>query len=122
MQKRGIKKATTGARKHPGRLTKFVQPPLRNRTKMATKTIARPRTPVPPAGNPPDPTDLLENKLAQLKSLTWVCYGGGVDWFGDRGREHLDNVLWTLGLMAEEAEDLFQQSEKARNEAPGPGR
>ena len=40
---------------------------------MATKTIARPRTPVSPAGNAhEDPANLLENTLAQLEALLWV--------------------------------------------------
>jgi hypothetical protein len=84
---------------------------------MARPTIARPLTPAPsPDRAPQDPTDLLENKLTQLKSLTWACYGGGIDWFNGVGPQHLDNVLWAVADMVGEAEALFQESEKARNE------
>lgn len=41
----------------------------------------------------PSAADLLENKLEQLKSLLWCCYGDGVDWFQGEGPQHLDNVL-----------------------------
>ncbi|SFQ74054.1 hypothetical protein SAMN05216567_13420 [Variovorax sp. OK605] len=84
---------------------------------MANKTIARRRARASSRdGNTQDPTDLLENKLTQLRSMTWLCYGGVVDWFDGKAREHLDTVLWVLADMAEDAEELFQLSEKARNE------
>jgi hypothetical protein len=111
-----VSKATAKVQEHHGRLTKDVQQPLKERTKMATKTIAGRRTPGSSSdGNAQDPTDALENKLAQLKSMTWVCYGGVADWFDGKGPQHLDNVLGALAEMAEDAEELFQLSEKARN-------
>ncbi len=75
------------------------------------------RTPVSPAaaiaaGNAgPSARDLLENKLEQLKSLLWCCYGDGVDWFQGEGPQHLDNVLWIAADLAGEAAALFQRCE-----------
>jgi hypothetical protein len=109
-------KATAGVYDHPDRLTKDVQQPLKDRTKMATKTIAGRPTPESSSdGNAQDPTDALETKLAQLRSMTWVCYAGVEDWFDGKGPQHLDNILCVLAEMAEDAEELFQLSEKARN-------
>lgn len=39
---------------------------------MATKTIARPRTPVASEDNAQHPADLLENTLSQLEALLCV--------------------------------------------------
>ena len=90
---------------------------------MATKTIARPRTPVLPAGRDQaqDPTDLLENTLTQLESLLWVCHGEDIDWCSGDGPRHLDNALWLAAELASKAGELLQLSEKARREAPEPG-
>jgi hypothetical protein len=46
---------------------------------MATKTIARPHTPVASEDNAQDPADLLENTLSQLEALLWVCHGEDID-------------------------------------------
>jgi hypothetical protein len=62
---------------------------------MATKTIARPRTPVASEENAPDPADLLENTLSQLEALLWVCHGGEIDWCSGMG---LDNWTTCFGL------------------------
>ena len=88
---------------------------------MATKTIARPRTPVLPAGHDQDPTDLLENTLTQLESLLWLCHGEDVDWCSGDGPRHLDNALWLAAELARKAGELFQLSEKARRETPETG-
>ncbi|MGF6345809.1 hypothetical protein [Variovorax sp. W2I14] len=88
---------------------------------MATKTIARPRTPVSPTGNDQDPTDLLENTLAQLEALLWICHGEDIDWCSGSGPSHLDNVLWLASDLARKAAALFQLSEKARREALATG-
>lgn len=66
----------------------------------------------PPEG--PSAADLLENKLAQLKSLTWCCYGGGIDWHQGAGPTHLDNVFWLVADLVDEAGELFQQCEGER--------
>jgi hypothetical protein len=57
---------------------------------MATKTIARPRTPVASEDNAQDPADLLENTLAQLEALLWVSHGEDIDWCSGEGL-----VNWT---------------------------
>jgi len=88
---------------------------------MATKTIARPRTPVSPTGNDQDPTDRLENTLAQLEALLWICHGEDIDWCSGNGPAHLDNVLWLASDLARKAGALFQLSEKSRHEAPATG-
>jgi hypothetical protein len=89
---------------------------------MATKTIARPRTPVSPDGTAQDPTDLLEDTLAQLEALLWVCHGEDTDWCSGDGPRQLDNLLWLAAKLAREAGALFQLSEKARsNNAPETG-
>ena len=61
---------------------------------MATKTIARPRTPVASEDNAQDPADLLENTLSQLEALLWACQGEGIDWHNGEGPRQLDNLLW----------------------------
>lgn len=82
---------------------------------MATSTIARPRTPASPDTTcGPTPSDLLENKLAQLNSLLWCCHGDGNRWFEDAGPEHLDNVLWIAAELARDAMGLFQACEVGR--------
>jgi hypothetical protein len=58
---------------------------------MARRIIARPPTryfPTQPTTltDGPSAADLLENKLAQLKSLLWCCYGEGIDWFDGPGQ------------------------------------
>ena len=88
---------------------------------MATKTIARPRTPVSPDGNAQDPSDLLENTLSQLEALLWVCHGEDIDWFSGDGPRQLDNLLWLAAELARKAGELFQLNEKARKEAPATG-
>lgn len=59
----------------------------------------------------PSASDLLENKLEQLKSLLWCCHGDGNRWFEDAGPKHLDNVLWIAAELASEAAELFQRCE-----------
>ena len=85
---------------------------------MATKTIARPRTPVASEDNAQDPADRLENTLSQLEALLlWVCHGEGIDWCSGDGPRRLDNVLWLAADLARKAGELFQLSEKARRAA-----
>jgi hypothetical protein len=85
---------------------------------MATKTIARPRTPVSPEATAPDPADLLETTLSQLEALLWVCHGEDIDWCSGTGPQQLDNLLWLAADMARKAGELFQLSEKARSMRP----
>ncbi|ATA52501.1 hypothetical protein CKY39_04175 [Variovorax boronicumulans] len=84
---------------------------------MATKTIARPRTPVACEDNAQDPADLLENTLSQLEALLWVCHGEDIDWCSGDGPRQLDNLLWLAAELARKAGELFQMSEKARRGA-----
>jgi hypothetical protein len=121
MLMRGIKRRRPGRYQHPDRLTKFVQLPWKERTKMATKTIARPRTPVASEDNAQDPADLLENTLSQLEALLWVCHGEEIDWCSGDGPRRLDNLLWLAAELARKAGELFQMSEKARRGAPETG-
>jgi len=89
---------------------------------MATKTIARPTTPVTSAETAQqDPADLLENTLTQLEALLWVCHGEEIDWCSRDGPRQLNNLLWLAAEMARKAGELFQATEKARREAPGAG-
>ena len=88
---------------------------------MATKTIARRRTPATPAETAPSPADLLENTLSQLEALLWVCHGEGIDWCSGEGPRQLDNLLWLASDLARKAGELFQAHEKARHTAPEPG-
>ena len=81
---------------------------------MASKTIARPRTPVASAETAQDPADLLENTLSQLEALLWVCHGEEIDWCSGDGPRQLDNVLWLAGDLARKASELVQASERAR--------
>jgi hypothetical protein len=94
---------------------------MKDRTKMATKTIARPRTPVASEDNAQDPADRLENTLSQLEALLWVCHGEDIDWCSGEGPRQLDNVLWLAAELARKAGELFQLNEKARYRAPETG-
>ena len=66
----------------------------------------------PPDG--PSAADLLENRLTQLKSLLWCCYGDGIDWFDGAGSKHLDNVFWLIADLVDEAGELHQRCELER--------
>jgi hypothetical protein len=84
---------------------------------MARRTIARPPTPVlpdaPTLTDGPSASDLLENKLAQLKSLLWCCHGEGIDWSGGPAPGHLENVIWIAAEMVDAAVELHQQCASA---------
>uniref|UniRef100_UPI000D35B745 hypothetical protein n=1 Tax=unclassified Variovorax TaxID=663243 RepID=UPI000D35B745 len=94
---------------------------------MASKTIARPRTPVSPEDSAQtqaqaqDPADRLENTLSQLEALLWVCHGEDIDWHSGDGPKQLDNLLWLAADLARKAAALFQLSEQARRGAPEVG-
>jgi hypothetical protein len=96
---------------------------------MASKTIARHRTPVSPEDNAQaqaqaqaqDPADRLENTLSQLEALLWVCHGEGIDWHSGDGPRQLDNLFWLAADLARKAGALFQLSEQARRGAPEVG-
>ncbi|QRF58612.1 hypothetical protein [Variovorax paradoxus] len=81
---------------------------------MATKTIARRRTPVASGDNAQGPADLLENTLSQLEALLWVCHGKDIDWCSGDGPRQLDNLLWLAAGLAREAGELYQMSEMTR--------
>ena len=84
---------------------------------MATKTIARRRTPVSPGENAQGPADLLENTLSQLEALLWASHGKDIDWCSGDGPRQLDNLLWLAADLARKAGELFQLSEMARRGA-----
>ena len=88
---------------------------------MATKTIARRRTPVASEDNAQDPVDRLENTLSQLEALLWICHGEEINWCSGDGPRQLDNLLWLAADLARKAGELFQLSEKARRGAPETG-
>ena len=77
---------------------------------MAKRIMSRPARPESSDANPPSASDLLENKLEQLNSLLWCCYGAGDGWFEDAGAGHRDNLLWIASDLAREAVALFQES------------
>jgi hypothetical protein len=77
---------------------------------MAKRIIARSPRLESSDANPPSAADLLENKLEQLNSLLWCCYGAGDGWFEDAGEKHRDNLLWIASDLAREAVALFQES------------
>ena len=85
---------------------------------MATKTIARPRTPVASAETAQDPADLLENTLSQLEALLWLCHGEHIDWCSGDGPRQLDNVFWLAADLSRKAGELFQMSEIGRRGVP----
>ncbi|MGJ7501470.1 hypothetical protein ACSFBF_13990 [Variovorax sp. ZT5P49] len=81
---------------------------------MAKRIMARPHTPASPdatatTATGPGPSDLLENKLEQLRSLLWCLHGDG-RWGEQEDSEHLNNVLWLAAELAREAAALFQES------------
>ena len=77
---------------------------------MAKRIMSRPARLKSSDANPPSASDLLENKLEQLNSLLWCCYGAGDGWFEDAGAGHRDNLLWIASDLAREAVALFQES------------
>jgi len=77
---------------------------------MAKRIMSRPARLESSGANPPSAADLLENKLEQLNSLLWCCYGAGDGWFEDAGAGHRDNLLWIASDLAREAVALFQES------------
>ncbi len=86
---------------------------------MATKTIAGAPSPQnSPDATAQDPADQLENTLAQLEALLWVCHGENIDWCSGTGPRQLENLLWLAAELARKAGELFQLSEKARSTAP----
>jgi len=84
---------------------------------MASKTIARPRTPAASEDNAQDPADLLENTLSQLEALLWVCHGDNIDWCNGDGPRQMNNLLWLAADLARKAGELFQLNERARRGA-----
>ncbi|KPU91194.1 hypothetical protein APR50_41015 [Variovorax paradoxus] len=84
---------------------------------MATKTIARRRTPVASGETAQGPADLLENTLSQLEALLWASHGRDIDWCSGDGPRQLDNLLWLASDLARKAGELFQLSEMARRGA-----
>ncbi|KIQ36860.1 hypothetical protein RT97_01620 [Variovorax paradoxus] len=84
----------------------------------STPKSSRPTAATTPSGTPPMPPtdgdafDLLENKVAQLRSLLWCCYGDGNGWFEEAGEKHRANIVWIAADLAMEVEELVQGSVK----------
>lgn len=81
---------------------------------MAKRITARPSAPTASTGNAQDAADRLENTLAQLRSLLWLCHGEEIDWTHGPAAQHLENLLWLAADLARKADELFQQSEAER--------
>jgi hypothetical protein len=71
-----------------------------------------PAVPAPALPTGSDARDMLENKLAQLTSLLWCCYGSCNGWFEEAGEQHRDHLLWIAADLSREAELLLQESVK----------
>ena len=54
-------------------------------------------------------SDLLENKLEQLHTLLWCCYGSDDGWFEEVGAAHRENLVWLASDLAQEARALYQE-------------
>jgi len=77
---------------------------------MADQIIAGQTTPTSPdANHQPDASDILENKLTQLRSLLSCCYGEEGEWFEAVGARHRDNIMWIAADLASDAARLLQQ-------------
>lgn len=81
---------------------------ITGRSTPKSSCCTRGSTPARPTGD--DAWDLLENKLTQLNSLLYCCYGNGNGWFEEAGETHRGNMLWIAADMAREAEMLLQES------------
>lgn len=78
---------------------------------MADRIIAGQHTPASDdATHQQDASDILENKLTQLRSLLSCCYGDGGEWFEAIGAKHRDNVVWIASDLATDAAKLFQKA------------
>ena len=53
-------------------------------------------------------SDVLENKLEQLHTLLWCCYGDD-GWFEEVGPAHRGNLVWLASDLAGEARELYQE-------------
>lgn len=54
-------------------------------------------------------SDVLENKLEQLHTLLWCCYGAGDSWFEDAGEVHRENLMWLASDLVRETRELYQE-------------
>lgn len=57
----------------------------------------------------PDASDILENKLTQLRSLLSCCYGDWSEWFDGIGEQHRDHLMWLAADLADEISRLAQE-------------
>jgi len=81
---------------------------------VADQIIAGQNTPTShDANHQPDASDILENKLTQLRSLLSCCYGDEQQWFEAIGERHRGNIMWIASDLAEEAERLFQKAARS---------
>lgn len=62
----------------------------------------------------PSATDLLENRLEQLKSLLLCCYGDDAPWAQGACEKHRDNLIWIASDLANEAAELFKRCHDER--------
>ncbi|WP_093430765.1 hypothetical protein [Variovorax sp. 770b2] len=61
------------------------------------------------ATNEQDASDILENKLTQLRSLLHCCYGDEQELFEAIGPRHRGNIMWLAADLTADAEGLLQQ-------------
>ncbi|WP_256219292.1 hypothetical protein [Variovorax sp. 770b2] len=54
-------------------------------------------------------SDVLENKLEQLHTLLWCCYGSDDGWFEEVGPAHRENLVWLASDLAQDAKALYQE-------------
>lgn len=54
-------------------------------------------------------SDILENKVSQLKALLRCCYGDGSQWFEELGMKQRDFIMWIAWDLADDAEILLQR-------------
>ncbi|BEP70398.1 MULTISPECIES: hypothetical protein [unclassified Variovorax] len=76
---------------------------------MADQIIAGQTTPTShDASYQLDASDILENKLTQLRSLLSCCYGDEGEWFEAIGARRRDNIMWIAADLAGDAMELSQ--------------
>lgn len=76
---------------------------------MAKRIMSRTTRRKFPPGSAQTASDLLENKLEQLCTFLWCCYGTGDGWFEEAGPERRETILWMVSDLAWEARELFQE-------------
>ena len=77
---------------------------------MADRIIAGQNSPTShDATNQQDASDILENKLTQLRSLLHCCYGEEQELFEAIGARHRGNIMW---IGADLVDDITRLTQK----------